>query len=89
MRKKTADTNTLDPGLSYEAALVELEGWVQKMESGALPLDELLNGYQRSSALLDFCRSRLEAVEEQVKVLEAGKLRALGERDDQSEDSTR
>lgn len=82
MRKKTTDTATLEPGLSYEAALGELEAWVQKMESGTLPLDDLLSAYQRSSALLAFCRSRLEAVEEQVKVLEAGKLRSLGERED-------
>ena len=55
---------------TYEAALQELEGLVASIESGQLPLDQLLKGYQRGTRLLAFCRSRLEAVETQVKVLE-------------------
>ncbi len=60
---------------SYEEALGELEQLVSKMESGALPLDHLLASYQRGAQLLKFCRSRLEAVEQQVKLLEDGQLR--------------
>lgn len=45
------------------------------MESGRLPLDELLVAYRRGAALLAFCRDRLQAVEEQVKVLEDGQLK--------------
>ena len=61
---------------SYEQALVELDRLVQQMEGGQLPLDQLLDGYRRASELLGFCRSRLQAVEEQVKVLEDGQLKA-------------
>ena len=32
--------------------------------------------YQRGAALLKFCRSRLQAVEEQVKLLEDGQLKS-------------
>ena len=39
------------------------------------PLDRLLESYKRGADLLSFCRSRLEAVEEQVKVLEHGQLK--------------
>ena len=60
---------------SYEAALAELEKLVQSMEGGQLPLETLLASYRRGSELLMFCRSRLEAVEQQIKVLEDGQLR--------------
>jgi exodeoxyribonuclease VII small subunit len=44
------------------------------MEAGQLPLDRLLESYKRGAELLTFCRTRLEAVEQQVKVLEDGQL---------------
>ena len=61
--------------VSYEAALQELETLVARLESGQLPLDQLLTGYQRGAQLLKFCRHRLEAVENQIKVLEGGELK--------------
>ena len=64
-----------DPA-TYEQALAELDRLVVQMEGGQLPLDELLDGYRRGAELLAFCRSRLQAVEEQVKVLEDGQLKA-------------
>jgi exodeoxyribonuclease VII small subunit len=59
----------------YEDALAELERLVQAMEGGQLPLDGLLDNYRRGAQLLDICRSRLQAVEAQVKVLEDGQLK--------------
>ena len=59
---------------SYEAALEELEQLVGRIESGQLPLDQMLAGYQRGAALLAFCRARLEAVQDQIKVLDDGAL---------------
>jgi exodeoxyribonuclease VII small subunit len=63
------------PPLTYEEALAELERLVQRMEDGQMPLDQLLVGYKRGAELLELCRSRLAAVEEQVKVLEDGQLK--------------
>jgi exodeoxyribonuclease VII small subunit len=60
---------------SYEDALAELERLVASMETGQLPLDKLLGSYQRGAELLGYCRSRLHAVEQQVKLLEEGELR--------------
>ena len=57
--------------LTYEAALQELEALVSKVESGQLPLDDLLAGYQRGAVLLKLCRDKLQAVEQQIKVLDA------------------
>ncbi|QHJ00806.1 exodeoxyribonuclease VII small subunit [Xylophilus rhododendri] len=59
-----------DQPASYEAALAELEQLVSRLDAGQLPLDQLLAGYRRGAALLAFCRERLQAVEEQVQVLD-------------------
>ena len=61
---------------SYEVALAELDRLVQAMESAQLPLDQLLDSYRRGAELLGWCRGRLDAVEQQVKVLESGQLQA-------------
>ncbi len=59
----------------YEDALGELERLVVAMESGQLPLDALLDSHRRGAALLEHCRQRLQAVEDQVRVLEDGQLK--------------
>ncbi|MBB2484429.1 exodeoxyribonuclease VII small subunit [Mitsuaria sp. WAJ17] len=68
-----------EPGIaqkiSYEQALDELERLVAAMEAGQLPLDQLLDSYRRGAELLALCRDRLQAVEQQVKVLETGEMR--------------
>ena len=61
---------------TYEAALQELEQLVGRLESGQMPLDQLLAGYQRGAALLAFCKGRLQAVEDQIKVLDGAQLKA-------------
>ena len=60
---------------TYEAALQELEKLVGQLESGDMPLEQLLSGYQRGAELLQFCRDKLEAVENQIKVLDDGVLK--------------
>ena len=64
----------VDLPASYEDALAELERLVQAMEGNQLPLAGLLDNYRRGAQLLAFCRDRLQAVEDQVKVLEDGQL---------------
>ncbi len=61
---------------NYESALQELEQLVARLESGELPLEQLLTQYQRGAELLKFCRDRLQAVENQIKVLDQGALKA-------------
>ena len=71
----TAPKSVLAAPASYESALEELEQLVAKMESGDMPLAQLLTQYQRGAELLKFCRDRLEAVESQIKVLDQGALK--------------
>ncbi len=61
--------------VSYEAAMQELEALTLKMESGQLPLEQLLAGYSRGAELLAYCRAQLDAVEQQIKVLDNGVLK--------------
>ncbi|MDX8379387.1 MAG: exodeoxyribonuclease VII small subunit [Gallionella sp.] len=63
--------------LGYESAMVELEQIVADMEAGNLPLEESLVAYKRGAELLTFCRSRLEAAQQQVRILEEGVLKEL------------
>jgi exodeoxyribonuclease VII small subunit len=74
MARSAARTSSTEPA-SYEQALAELDRLVAQMEDGQLPLDQLLDAYRRASDLLQFCRGRLMAVEEQVKVLDEGALK--------------
>ena len=76
MAKTSSSTATAIAPASYEDALGELDRLVGAMEAGQLPLDRLLESYKRGAELLSFCRGRLEAVEQQVKVLEDGQLKA-------------
>ena len=63
-----------DTPANYEAALAELESLVQRLESGQMPLAELLTGYRRGADLLAYCRAQLDAVETQIQVLDNGAL---------------
>jgi exodeoxyribonuclease VII small subunit len=54
----------------------ELDALVGRLESGELPLEQLLGGYQRGVVLLQWCRERLQSVEDQIKVLDEGTLKS-------------
>ncbi len=69
MAKSNKTTKTKLPD-TYEAALDELQNLIQMLEEGQVPLDDLLVGYQRGAALLNFCKEKLTAVEGQIKVLD-------------------
>ena len=77
---KAAKTDLADVLVSslpanYEAALSELESLVAQLESGQMPLDQLLSGYQRGATLLAFCRDKLKAVDDQIQVLDGGQIK--------------
>lgn len=75
MTKRHATAPATAEPASYEAALTELDRLVQAMEGAQLPLDQLLDSYRRGAELLGWCRQRLDAVEQQVKVLDNGQLK--------------
>jgi exodeoxyribonuclease VII small subunit len=61
---------------TYEAAAKELDALVSTMESGQMPLEQLFSSYRRGSQLMGYCKAKLESVENQIKLLESGELKA-------------
>jgi exodeoxyribonuclease VII small subunit len=55
--------------VTFEEAQKELEGIVQRLESGEAPLDEALKLWERGEELYRFCRERLDAAEGTIEEL--------------------
>jgi exodeoxyribonuclease VII small subunit len=55
--------------LSFEEAVARLEEEVSAMETGSLPLDECLRRFEQAVALSRVCAAKLEAAEQQIRVL--------------------
>jgi exodeoxyribonuclease VII small subunit len=55
--------------LDFEQALAELEGLVEELESGELPLEKSLAAFERGVALTRRCQSALQAAEQKVELL--------------------
>jgi exodeoxyribonuclease VII small subunit len=53
----------------FEAAIVELEAIVKKLEDGELPLEQSLALYERGVQLSLFCHKRLEEAERRIEIL--------------------
>jgi len=64
---------------SFEGALAELEKIVTRMEGGELTLEEALATHKRGLELARFCQQKLEAAQQQVKVLEGEVLKPLAD----------
>ncbi|MBS0299040.1 MAG: exodeoxyribonuclease VII small subunit [Gammaproteobacteria bacterium] len=60
---------------SFEAASAELEKIVTAMEAGQMSLEASLAAYQRGAELLQYCQSKLQDAQQQVRMLEAGMLK--------------
>jgi exodeoxyribonuclease VII small subunit len=53
--------------LSFEQAIKELGGIVQKIEQGQIPLQDSLAQYERGMALIKHCRGILEKAEKRIE----------------------
>ncbi len=76
-RRIVARVEVKDAKLSFEAALGKLESIVEAMESGDVPLAELLAKFEEGSRLLKICEARLKDAElkiEQLKKQKDGKV---------------
>jgi len=63
----TKKTRSID----FEAALAELEGIVERLEHGDLPLEESLKQFERGVELTRTCQTALRQAEQKVQVLSA------------------
>ena len=55
--------------LSFEGAMEKLEGLVDQLEAGELPLEQALAAFEEGVALSRRCASDLEAAERRIEVL--------------------
>jgi exodeoxyribonuclease VII small subunit len=57
------------PEKNFEAALEELEGVVEQLETGALPLEESLVAFEKGVGLVIYCNQKLADAEKKVELL--------------------
>ncbi|MBC2778271.1 exodeoxyribonuclease VII small subunit [Parasphingopyxis marina] len=57
-------------GLSFEAALEELERIVRQLEAGEAPLDESITLYERGDRLRTHCEARLKAAQARIEKIQ-------------------
>ncbi|HTN70387.1 MAG TPA: exodeoxyribonuclease VII small subunit [Methylomirabilota bacterium] len=53
----------------FEAALEELEGVVEQLESGDLSLEDSLAAFERGVGLVKYCNQKLNEVESKIELL--------------------
>lgn len=58
------------PEPTFEDALGKLETIVESMESGDLPLEQLLGRFEEGTRLVRFCQEKLSAAEVRIRQLE-------------------
>jgi exodeoxyribonuclease VII small subunit len=58
-----------DQAPDFERSLAELEGLVERLEQGDLPLDEALSTFERGVALTRDCQASLQAAQQKVEIL--------------------
>ena len=74
-----AETSNDDvKAMSFEVALSELEGIVQKLESGKAPLAESISIYERGEALKSHCEALLKAAEARIEKITLKNGQATG-----------
>jgi exodeoxyribonuclease VII small subunit len=66
------ETNADVASLSFEQALQALETIVQRLESGAVPLEESLAIYERGEALKGHCDKLLKQAEARIEKITIG-----------------
>jgi exodeoxyribonuclease VII small subunit len=55
--------------LSFEQAIKELGGIVQKIEQGEIPLADSLTQYEKGMALIKHCREILQKAEKRIETI--------------------
>src|SRR4051812_26837021 len=55
--------------LNFETAMDRLEAIVEQMESGKLPLEDLIVRYEEGMNLVKVCQERLASAEQKIEVI--------------------
>src|ERR1700682_2543351 len=58
-----------DAELNFEGAMDRLEKIVEQMESGKLPLEDLIVRYEEGMSLVKVCQERLASAEQKIEII--------------------
>src|SRR5437867_2393285 len=59
----------IGPELNCESAMDRLEAIVEQMESGKLPLEDLIVRYEEGMNLVKVCQERLASAEQKIEII--------------------
>jgi len=70
MSKKRSEEQAPKTGdVGFEQALERLETIVSEMESGTLPLEDMMKRFEEGRALAKLCSTKLNQVEKRIEIL--------------------
>jgi exodeoxyribonuclease VII small subunit len=69
MARRKPSSDDASPQPSFEEALASLEEIIEAMENEQLPLEDLVNQYEKGSQLLDHCEAILQSARERVELI--------------------
>ncbi len=58
--------------ITFEQAIAELQGVVEKLEAGKVALEEALSLYERGVELVQICNERLDTAQQRVSAVRLG-----------------
>ena len=68
-KSKSADQD--DSSMSFEGAMASLEQVVRKLESGSLPLEQMLSEYAKAVEYVQVCHRQLEGARRRIAQLQS------------------
>src|SRR6202163_1622871 len=65
----SSKAKTAAPELNFEKAMDRLEAIVEQMETGKLPLEDLIVRYEEGMNMVKVCQERLTAAEQKIEII--------------------
>src|ERR1700688_1650549 len=65
----SSKAKTAAPELIFEKAMDRLEAIVEQMETGKLPLEDLIVRYEEGMNLVKVCQERLTSAEQKIEII--------------------
>ena len=65
----SSKTKSREPEINFEGAMDRLEKIVEQMESGKMPLEDLIVRYEEGMNLVKVCQERLANAERKIEII--------------------
>lgn len=57
----------------FEKCLEQLDSLVREMESGNVPLEEMISKFETGSAIAEICHKKLNCLKQKIEMMQSGK----------------